>query len=223
MAKRHFKRFNIPKTWKNIFKKENTFIIRPLPGAHEREISMPLGIVLKLLGLATTRKEVRKILNTKNVLVDGRRIKEDKFPIGLFDTITITETGENYRCAMDEKGQLEFKTAKNPELKASRIIGKSKVKKGKTQINLSDSRNILAEKDDYKISDTAIINPKENKITKIIPLKENSKILLIRGKHAGDRGIVEKIDGEKLVYKNKNNESVRTLKNYAFAIPEELI
>ncbi len=222
MTKRHSKRSSIPKTWAGILKKEEKYILKTEPGPHRKELSMPLEVVLKILGFAQTKREAKKILNTKNIIVDGRRIKSSKFPVGLFDVLTITETGENFRGTLDENGQLLFKPIKkeNSKLKASKIIGKTVIRGGKIQINLSDARNIITEKTQNKVGDTLLIEVPEQKVVKHLPLEKGAKILLIAGKHSGDKGTVEKIEGERLVYKNK--ESIITLKEYAFVLPEEM-
>jgi small subunit ribosomal protein S4e len=183
---------------------------------------MPAEIVLKILGFAQTKREAKKILNTKEIIVDGRKIKSPKFPIGLFDVLTIKETGENFRCNLDEKGQLMFKPIKkeNAKFKASKIVGKTVIQGGKFQINLSDARNIISEKTQNKVGDTLLIEVPEQKIVRSMSLEKGAKILLVGGKHAGDTGVVEKIEGEHLVYKNK--ESIITLKEYAFVLPEEM-
>ncbi len=223
MTKRHSKRSSVPKTWTGIMKKEEKYILRASPGPHKKELAMPLEIVLKTLGFAQTKRETKKILNTKNIFVDGRKIKSQKFPVGLFDVLTIQETGENFRCLLGENGQLLFKPIKkeNSKLKASKVIGKTVIKGGKLQINLSDARNIITEKTQSKVGDTLLIEVPEQKIIKNLPLEKGAKVLLIGGKHSGDRGVVEKIEGERLVYKNK--ESIITLKEYAFVMPEELV
>lgn len=220
MTKRHSKRSNVPKTWAGILKKEEKYILNSSPGPHKKELSMPLEIVLKSLGFAKTKREAKNILNTKNVLVDGRRIKASKFPLGLFDVLTIQETGENFRCLLGENGQLTFKEIKkeNAKLKASKVIGKTVITGGKVQLNLSDSRNILSDKIQSKVGDTLLIEVPEQKVSKSLALEKGAKILLIGGKHSGDKGVVEKIEGENLVYKNK--ESIITLKEYAFVLPE---
>lgn len=222
MTERHSKRSNVPKTWAGILKKAEKYILRAESGAHKKEFSMPIELVIKTLGFAQTKREAKKILNTKNIMVDGRRIKSPKFSVGLFDVLTIQETGENFRCSLDEKGQLTFNTIKkeNAKFKASKIIGKTVIKNGKMQINLSDARNIITEKAQSKVGDTLLIEVPEQKVVKTLPLEKGAKILLVGGKHAGDKGTVEKIEGENLVYKNK--ESIITLKEYAFVLPEEM-
>ena len=71
----------------------------------------------------------------------------------------------------------------------------------KTQLNLSDGKNFLS---DIKcnVNDSVLINLKDKKIEKCIPLKEKAKIIIIGGKHAGETGIINNIDS-----KGKNTES----------------
>src|SRR3989338_10319090 len=104
--KAHLKSIAVPKTWK-VKKKQSKYILRPNPGK-KMMYSMPLGIVLKLLGHAKTAKEVSLILNTKNVLVDGTRRKDQKYPIGLMDVVSISELKEDYQIVLDTRGKLQM-------------------------------------------------------------------------------------------------------------------
>ena len=63
----------------------------------------------------------------------------------------------------------------------------------KIQINLLDGRNFLSDLD-CKVNDSVVINLKDKKIEKCIPLKENARVLVYDGKHTGKEGTVENID-----------------------------
>ena len=59
-------------------------------------------------------------------------------------------------------------------------------------MNLSDGRNFLS---DLKcsVNDSVLINLLEKKLEKCIPLKEKSKVLVFEGKHAGEKGVIDKL------------------------------
>jgi ribosomal protein S4E len=72
----------------------------------------------------------------------------------------------------------------------------------KQQINFSDGRN-LTSNFECKINDSAIINFKDKRIEKCLPMKEKAKVAIILGKHIGEKGIIEKIDINKKIAKIK--------------------
>lgn len=216
--KSHLKRLVVPKSWK-LLKKEEKFVVRPRPGAHPAKLSMPISLLLKNLGYASTTNEVKKILNTKEVLVDGKRVKEHKVPVGFMDIITIKDTKDVFRVVLDEKGRLKIVPADKDEalLKLSRIKGKKVLTKGNTQLNLADNRNILVGKGDHKVGDTVLITVPFQEIKQHLKLEKGALICLIGGKHIGNRGTVESIEGNKLVY-TSGKKRYESLKKYAFVI-----
>ncbi|MBW3004734.1 30S ribosomal protein S4e [Candidatus Woesearchaeota archaeon] len=216
--KSHLKRLVTPKSW-TLLKKEDTFVVRPRPGAHPAKLSMPITLLLKRLGYASTTAEVKKILNTKEVLVDGRRVKEHKFPVGLMDVITIKDTNDALRIVLDKKGRLKVIPADKDEttFKLCRVKKKTALKKGKIQLNLSDNRNILTDKTAVKAGDTVLITVPFQEIKEHLPLEKGALIYLIGGKHIGHKGIIDNIEGDKLIF-TEAKKKYESLKRYAFVI-----
>ena len=67
-----------------LHRKERKLTIRAAPGPHPLELAIPLGLVVRdYLGLCDTYKEARKIVSNGDILVDGVKRKNFKFPCGL--------------------------------------------------------------------------------------------------------------------------------------------
>ena len=214
----HLKRYTIPKTWR-LLKKEQKFIVRPLPGPHTYELSLPLNLVLKQLNIAATTREVKTALNTKEVLVDGRRVKEHKLPVGLMDTVSIKAIGESYRLVLDKLGYLKLIPIKQEEanLKLSRINKKTVVKKARLQLGTTDGRSLLVDKNEYNIGDSILIEVPSQKIKKTLPLTAGMIVLLVGGKNRGEFGVIKEVQGSKIKYETKKGVK-ETLKEYAFVV-----
>lgn len=222
MVKDHLKRLAAPKSWP-IKRKESKFISRPSPGLHSLKSGIPLCVFLRdILNYAKTTREVKKILQSRNVLVDGVRRKKHRFIVGLMDVIAVSEIKKYYRIILDKKGKISLiEIEKNDaSVKPCKITGKNKVK-GKTQLNLFDGRNILIDKDDYKVNDTIIISLPNQEIKKHIRFEKNVTVFLTGGKHTGELGLVEDIVSDKIRYKNRKGEVFETLKKYAFVVGKE--
>jgi len=212
----HLKRLNVAKSWA-IKKKGIKFVLRPNPGPHSLKKGVPIALIFRgQLGYASTLKEVKYILLNKNVLIDGIRRKDHKFPVGIFDVIEIKETKEFFRVIFDGKkiGLLRI-DKKEANLKPCKIVGKKKIGK-KVQLNLYDGKNILVDKDTYKVGDTIVIEfPKS--VKGHLKLEKGNLIYLIGGKHIGLSGSIESISRDKI--KCKSGEGVfETLKRYAFVV-----
>ena len=219
MSKDHLKRLAAPKTWQ-IARKDFTFVTKPSPGPHSIEASTPLNVLLKeLLGYAGTTMEVKKILNTGGVKIDGKIRKEIRFPVGVFDTIGFTEINQYFRIVLNKKGKLDTVKINKEEsaLKPCKIIGKTSLK-GKLQLNLYDGKNIDVDSNSYKVGDSLLLSLPEQKISKHLKLDKKSTIFLTGGKHTGETGSVEDVRGNKIIYKDQKGDLIETSKKYAFVV-----
>jgi small subunit ribosomal protein S4e len=190
----HLKRQEVPKSWP-IPRKGKTFVVRPQSNL---EKGIPLLIVLRdMLKIIQNRKEAKKIIHEGLIFLNTKIVKNEKTPTLLFDTLNIPVLKKYYRINLSDKGKfgVEEITESETTKKIAKIIGKKVLNGKRNQINLSDGNNILA---DLKCSlnDSVLINLKEKKIEKHIPLKEKTKVIVFGGKHSGEIGIVEGINNQ---------------------------
>ncbi|MBT4935776.1 30S ribosomal protein S4e [Candidatus Woesearchaeota archaeon] len=216
--KNHLKRIASPRTWL-INRKSNTFITRPKPGAHSFEHGISLGVILRdMLHVASTMSEAKKILNSKNVLVDGSRVKDHRRIVGLFDVISLPDIEKQYRIVLDIKGRLELIEidAKESTHKICKIVGKTILKKGKIQFNLHDGKNIISDKD-ARVGDSFVVTLPTKEVESVLSLNPGATIFLIQGKHSGDVGVLKEFKDNNALY-TKDNVDVETAKGYLFVV-----
>ncbi len=217
--KKHLKRLATPRTW-NIKRKERVFITRPYPGKHSLRLSIPLSILLKdFLKIVNTTREAKKLINSQEVLIDCKRVRDTKIPVGFMDVIDIKGLNRQFIIGLNKKGKIDVAEISKEEgaKKYCRIIGKKKLKMGKLQLNLSDGRNIMIEKDSYKIGDSLILELPSQKIKEHLKLEKGAMIVLTGGKNIGNQGKVESVKERHLVYSTKEGKGV-TLKKYGFVV-----
>ena len=108
--RRHLKRFSAPAYWP-ISKKAYVFTIKPKPGPHPIDRSIPLLILIRdELKYAETATEARKIIKEGKIKVDGKTCREPRRTIGLMDVIEIPKMGEYYRILPHpQKGLIPYK------------------------------------------------------------------------------------------------------------------
>jgi small subunit ribosomal protein S4e len=191
-------------------------------GIYSGKDSLPLNIVLRdMLHFTATKKDSKKVLMEKNVLVDGIRRKELKFPVGLFDLIEFKDINKTYRVVIDNKDKFALiEVDKNESnIKPCKIINKT-VKKGKIQLNLNDGKNIISEKDVYKTGDTVFLELPKLTIKKHVSLKKNVLVYIIGGTHISKTGKIKDIIGNRIMYVMENGDTVETLKKNVFVIGE---
>jgi small subunit ribosomal protein S4e len=207
----HLKRDYVDKSWP-IPRKGTKYLVVP---SHSRNKGVPLLVLMReVLGFVKTRKELKKIINEEKILVNGKIAKEDKLSLLLFDVLELPLLNKFYRVSLGENkkfGLLEI-NEEDKDKKVSKIIGKKILKGKKIQINLVDGQNFIFH-DSVKLGDSVIIDLKNKKVSKIIPVKEKCKVLVIKGKHVGkigeikkieDWGITIEINKESLMIKNKD-------------------
>ncbi len=222
MVKNHLKRLATNKSWA-LKRKENKYITKPNPGAHSLKYGFPIVMAIRdMLKLARTRKETRDIMFKKNVMVDQKKRFDHKHNVGLMDIISFPSIKKSYRIVLNKKGKLNLIEIDEKESKSKieKIVGKTA--KGKQfQLNLFDGRNVLVDKNDYKVNDTIIIELPKQKIIQHFKFEKKASILLTGGRHIGTVGVVESIEGDKLVFKNDKNEIFETVKEHAYVIGKE--
>ncbi len=206
----HLKRQKVPKNWP-IKRKGTTYVVRPNFNIQK---SLPILIILRdILKIAQNRKEVKKAIHSKNILVNNKIVRDEKNAALLFDVMKIIPSKKYYRMELSEKGKFILKEIKEKEsnYKISKIIDKKILKGKKTQLNLSDGRNFLS---DIKcnVNDSVLINMEKGKIEKCLPLKEKVNVIIFAGKHSGENGIIDKINVKnKMVVLNINKKIVNVL------------
>ncbi|ENN96180.1 30S ribosomal protein S4e [Methanocaldococcus villosus KIN24-T80] len=232
--KRHLKRLAAPVRWE-LPRKVHKFTVRPLPGAHPMDESLPLLLIIRdVLKYADNAREAKKIIKMGKVLVDGRVRKEEKLPVGFMDVVSLPDANENYRVLFDRKGRIKLKPTENPDVKLCKIKNKTVVKGGHIQLNLHDGRNILIRvkdptnpvEDVYKTSDTLLITIPDQEIKAHIPFEVGKLAYITGGKHVGEiarivdierRGIYPDI----ITLETEDGEKFKTVKDYVFVIGDE--
>jgi small subunit ribosomal protein S4e len=223
MSRSHHKRLVMPRTWP-LTRKTNIWAQKANPSGHQLEMCMPIGIVLRdVLGIAHNMREAKRILHSRIVMVDGRIETDRARGVGIMDVLTVGD--ENYRCILDTNGKLRYRpiAKKAAETKICRVMGKTTVKGGKTQVHLHDGRNILLdESPDYKTGDSLVISLPDQKVSSHLEMKIGATAYLTGGSHIGE---IAKIADQEVKRSSKPNETsfedFGTITDYVFVIGKE--
>jgi len=221
---KHMKRLAAPRVLR-IHRKERKLTIRSAPGPHPLELAIPLGLVVRdYLHLCDTYKEARKIVSNGDILVDGVKRKNIKFPCGLMDVISIPKMRKNVRILFDRNGKLTLVpiSESDAEWKLCRIQNKTIVKGKKVQLNLHDGKNKLVEKDEYKTGDVLKISFKENKIDEVYRFDKGTVSMIIGGTHIGEIASIDEIQvvasSKPNLAKMKGEKEFSTIAEHVFPI-----
>lgn len=191
-GKEHLKRVAAPRSWP-ITRKTSKWVAKPSAGPHSEEYGMPLVVVLRdLLHVADKAKEIKQVLHEGKVLVDGRVRKDHRFPVGLFDVISIPELNASYRVMIGSDGKFKLVPVSDSGSKLLKIVNKTMVPGGKIQLNFHDGTTMLAA-NDYHTKDTVIVKVPERSIGQHLKYEVGSLAIVIEGKHAGTVGKIKDI------------------------------
>jgi len=220
---KHLSRLAAPKSWP-IVRKSTKWIAKSVPGPHSLQNGMPLVVWLcEVLKVARNKSEAKKILN--QVLINGSQRKEIRFPVGLFDTIGIPKIDKYYRVVLNENGKLKLIEISSSEngLVLTKVIKKTTLAKGKTQVTLSNGWNFLADPKEYSVGDSVLFNVSKKSVEKL-PFVENSLCYVYRGKHVSSIGRVKEFVREgfkKYVLLDCEGETIKVPKDACFVVGKE--
>ena len=188
----HLKRQEAPKNW-SIFRKGTKYVVRPRGFDVERGV--PLLFVLRdMLNVVQNRKEAKRAVHLRNILHNNSPVSDETNSVVLFDTLSIVPEKKHYRMELSLGGKFVLKeiSEKESNSKVVKIINKKTIKGKKVQLNLMDGRNFLSSIK-CKNSDSVIVNFKDKKVEKCIPLEDKSTVFIFSGKHAGKSGKIKSI------------------------------
>lgn len=234
---KHLRSLVAPEFWP-IPVKERFWTVKPSPGPHPIEASVPLAILIRdMMKYATTLREARKIIAKGMIEVDGKVRRNYKYPVGLFDVIRLVPVNKYYRVVPDNTFFMKLIEISPDEarLKPLRIENKTTVKGGNIQLNLSDGSNILIRVSDprsptediYETLGTVIVEIPGRKIIDYIPLKEGNYAVISGGSNVGKHGkVINIVKGMKryrsiITLKGADGSLIQTSLDYAYIVGRE--
>jgi small subunit ribosomal protein S4e len=223
MVKNHIKRINAPKRW-DILRKDNKFITKPNPG-RKLDMAVSINTALKeMLTVSSSTKETKYLIKHKGIMVNGVRRYDDKFPVGLFDVLSIAGQ-QHYRLIVNSQNKLEFVhiTEAESKLKISKVENKRMIAGGKIQVTCTDGRTFLFDKagaDKIMINDTVEYAVPGQEVKNTFNLNKGALVLLYKGKHIGNIVKVNDFKGSNITF-DLDGETLETKKSYAFVVGKD--
>lgn len=196
--KKHLKRVSAPKSWM-LDKLGGTWAPRPSQGPHKLRESIPLAVIIQhRLKYALTGREVKSILKDKegNVFIDGKVRRDDKFPAGFMDVLSIKKTGENFRVLYDTQGKFVLRSIKSEEAKFKLCKVKRK-EQGPNKIPYivtHDGRTIRFPHPDIAVYDSLKIDVESGKVLDTIKFETGNLVMTTSGNNIGRVGVLTSRD-----------------------------
>jgi small subunit ribosomal protein S4e len=199
--------------------------VKPSAGPHTRDHAIPLVLALRdFLQLARTNAEARRIIGNGDIHVDGKPVRNYKYPLGLMDVLSIPKLGLHYRVLFTHRGKITFVKISKEEAKwkLARIENKTTVSGGKIQLNFHDGRNILIDKNKYKTGDVVKLAIPAQKIQKSYSFEAGNIAMLIGGNHVGEFSTIKRYEEIRSPMPNiVYFDDFSTIKDYVFIVGSE--
>jgi len=189
------KRQMAPLFW-GIARKSKRFVITVRPGSHPKNNSIPTAVFLRdTLKIVSTLREAKSAIYGGNVSVDGVKRKSLHHSIGLMDVVELENVPDVYRLVPQDGQVLKPLKIDQSEKtkKLSKVISKTSIKGGKTQLGFHDGRSMISDTA-LNVGDSCLIEIPKQKILDVIKLEQSCQAIIIRGVNAGQVGTVDKIE-----------------------------
>jgi len=183
------KRLAAPRSW-DISRKANRFVFKPLPGPHPISAAYPLGVVVRdMASMANLSRELKFMMKSGKVRVDGAARRTPRFPVGLFNVVSVPAEGVDYRLVPSPKGLALAKVgADEARTKLCSVHTKTKVKGGHIQYGLHDGRSLVDDTIKLSPGDAVLIEIPSQKVLGQAKLAKGSLGLVLTGDRAGQLG-----------------------------------
>ncbi len=219
---RHLKRYAAPRALR-LPRKSFPWMVKPSPGPHPREGSLPLRLLLRdYLSLARTAREADRILAGGQVLVDGRVRRNPKFPAGLMDVVQLPTLNQNYRVLLDHRGRLTLHGIDQAETssKLCKVTRKDIVRGKRVQLSFHDGKTLVGDFDEFKLGDGVKLALPELKVLERFPFEKGATALVTGGKNVSKVGTITDV---KLVGGTQPNIVTLKADDETFQAPEHYI
>ncbi len=189
------KRQMAPLFW-GISRKNKRFAITVRPGSHSKAHAIPTAILLRdILKIVTTLREAKSTIYGGKVTIDGVKRKSLHHSIGLMDVVELENISDVYRFVPKDSQILKPLKINETEKtkKLAKIVSKTSIKGGKTQLGFHDGRSMISDID-VNMGDSCLLEIPKQKILEVIKLEQGCQVIVTRGINAGQIGTVKKIE-----------------------------
>lgn len=225
---RHLKRHHSPRFWA-IHRKEKAWAVRTSPGPHRLRTSIPSKLILRdMLNYASNGREAKNLIKKGKIIVDGKTRKNERFPLGLMDVLSLPDSKENYRILPEKNGKLILHpiTEEESKYKLEKVVNKTTVKNGLTQLNFHDGKNILVSEEEgatINVNDVLKVSVPNMETINKISYGIGNNVLIVGGRRHGERGTLTFFGNEPgnkrtAIIRTPAGENIQTLERYVFSI-----
>lgn len=164
--------------------------------------SVPVIVAVRdMLNLAKTLKEVKHMIHTGLLKINGRTVKDHKESIKIFNVL---EADKAYVLELLPTGRFTLEETKDSKKRLCKVTNKKLITSNNIQFNLHDGSNVIS-KEKVSVGDSVYLD-NSSKIVSVSKLEKGAKAFVISGKYIGLNGSVVSVSGKKVEIKLDNKE-----------------
>ena len=183
-----------------IHRKGTKYVARALSSPKD---SVPVVIAVRdMLKIARTASEVKKMINSKLLKINGKLVKDRRESIKIFN---IFEAGKSYVLSLLPTGKFTLKEISNSKTRLCKVKNKKLLKNSKIQLNLHDGSNVITDKK-VSVGDSFYLDL-NGKITKHVPFEKGKDAFVLSGKYSGQSGKILSVKDGKAMVKLEDKEA----------------
>lgn len=170
-------------------RKGTAYVVRP---SSHLDSSIPVLLAVRdMLQLAKTAKDVKHIIKTGAIKINGKDVTDLHASIRLFN---ILQADKSYKLSLLKTGKFHFEelTGKSDN-RIVKIVGKKVLSKSKIQYHFHDGTNALISDNSLSVGDSIKISF-DGKLVSHIPFKKGSNCFISSGKYSGYSGKIVSAD-----------------------------
>ncbi len=165
--------------------------------------SVPVVIALRdMLKLAETAREVRQIIKSGLLKINGKKVRDYRESIRLFNVL---EAGKVYHLSLLPTGKFFLEETKEKD-RLCKVFGKILLPKNRIQLNLHDGSNVLSS-EKINIGDSVYLDS-NGKIKKHSAFEKGKEAFIFSGKYIGQKGKILDLVDSKAKIKLDSKEAI---------------
>lgn len=175
-----------------VSRKSAKYLAKPRPGRHSLGRSVALLVILRdKFNFAANKNEAKKTIKRGAVEVNGKLIRDERYPVGFGDVLTFKQSKETYRVGIGKYGdiKLEKVEGKEPE-RTLKVVGKYLSNGSKLMLRLYDGSAMNGAKE-VRVNDSVVLSG--SKIKSVLKFERGAKCLVVKGTHASEQGVIKEI------------------------------
>jgi small subunit ribosomal protein S4e len=175
-----------------VSRKTSKYLAKPRAGRHSLERSVALLVIIRdKFNFAANKNEAKKTLKKGGVEINGRIVKDEKYPVGFGDVIAFKQSKETYTVGIGRYGDIKLEKSEGKETaRTLKVVGKYLSSGSTVMLRLYDGSAMKGAKE-VKVNDSVVLSG--GKVKSVLKFEQGARCLILGGAHASERGVIKEV------------------------------